>query len=97
MIVHPCEVFQWAVLQAAASVIMADNHPSGEISLSQLSANISSQLPAWGDTSQLNVSLLDVIYEVEDLANGSAAQQYRRRHAARTLIPKFADEQERSP
>ena len=35
MIVHPCEVFQWAVLQAAASVIMADNHPSGEISLSQ--------------------------------------------------------------
>ena len=78
-------------------VVPEGGHTEGEISLSQLSSNISSQLPAWGDTTQLNVSLLDVIYEVEDLANGSAAQQYRRRHAARTLIPKFADEQERSP
>jgi len=34
-IVHPREVFQPAVSQSAASVVLAHNHPSGDVSPSQ--------------------------------------------------------------
>ena len=75
-------------------VVPERGHKEGEITLAQLSDNVTNSLPPWGDTSQLNVTLLDVVYEVEDLPNATTPQQYRRRHAARKLIPKFADEQE---
>ena len=48
-IVHPRELFQAAVSQAAASVIMAHNHPSGEVSPSQDDIDLTRRLVRAGE------------------------------------------------
>ena len=64
-IVHPREVFQAAVSQAAASVIMAHNHPSGEVSPSQDDIDLTRRLVRAGEI--MGIDVLDhLIIGVDD-------------------------------
>ena len=56
-IVHPREVFQWAVQYHAASVILAHNHPSGDVSPSQDDINLTRRLVQAGEI--LGIDVLD--------------------------------------
>ena len=64
-IVHPRELFQAAVSQAAASVIMAHNHPSGEVSPSQDDIDLTRRLVRAGEI--MGIDVLDhLIIGVDD-------------------------------
>ena len=54
-IVHPREVFRTAVAQAAASVILAHNHPSGDVSPSQDDINLTRRLVQAGEIMGIDV------------------------------------------
>ena len=56
-IVHPREVFQPAVLQAAASVILAHNHPSGDVSPSQDDIDLTRRIVQAGEI--MGIEVLD--------------------------------------
>lgn len=56
-IVHPREVFHWAVQYHAASVILAHNHPSGDVSPSQDDINLTRRLVQAGEI--LGIDVLD--------------------------------------
>ena len=58
-IVHPREVFHWAVQYHAASVILAHNHPSGDVSPSQDDINLTRRLVQAGEI--LGIDVLDHI------------------------------------
>jgi DNA repair protein RadC len=64
-IVHPREVFQPAVSQAAASVILAHNHPSGDVSPSQDDIDLTRRLVQAGEI--MGIDVLDhLIIGVDD-------------------------------
>lgn len=56
-IVHPREVFRPAVLQAAASIVLVHNHPSGDPEPSEEDLSITKRLVQVGDL--LGISVLD--------------------------------------
>ena len=58
-IVHPREVFRLAVEHSAASVILAHNHPSGDVSPSQDDLNLTRRLMQAGEI--LGIDVLDHI------------------------------------
>lgn len=58
-IVHPREVFRTAVEHSAASVILAHNHPSGDVSPSQDDINLTQRLVQAGEI--MGIDVLDHI------------------------------------
>ena len=58
-LVHPREVFQSAVLESAASVILLHNHPSGEVIPSQEDKEITYRLIESGK--MMDITVLDHI------------------------------------
>ena len=58
-VVHPREVFQPALLAGAVSIIVAHNHPSGNLTPSEADINVTEQLSAAGKL--LGIKLLDHI------------------------------------
>jgi len=58
-LVHPREVFHQAILNAAASIILVHNHPSGETEPSQEDKNITSRLVQSGKI--MDIPVLDHI------------------------------------
>ena len=58
-LVHPREVFKGAILDNAASVIVAHNHPSGSLEASNQDIAITTQLKEAGNI--LGISVLDHI------------------------------------
>lgn len=54
-IVHPREVFRMAVEQGAASIILAHNHPSGDVSPSQDDLNLTRRLAQAGEIMGIDV------------------------------------------
>lgn len=48
-LVHPREVFQRAILAGAASIIIAHNHPSGELDISDQDREVTTQIKEAGD------------------------------------------------
>jgi DNA repair protein RadC len=63
-IVHPREVFQFALLSNANSIVFVHNHPSGELRASPADITISKQLQEAGKL--LNIKLLDSIIVTEE-------------------------------
>ena len=43
-LVHPREVFQRAILSGAASIIIAHNHPSGELDISEQDEEVNKRI-----------------------------------------------------
>jgi len=63
-LVHPREVFADPITDRASAVIVAHNHPSGNLSPSQDDLNVTAQLKAAGHT--LGIKLLDhIIFNLE--------------------------------
>lgn len=58
-IVHPREVFKPAILSNAAAIIMAHNHPSGDVTPSKEDINITHRIKEGGKL--LGIQLLDHI------------------------------------
>jgi len=58
-LVHPREVFKFAILANAAAVILAHNHPSGEVSPSQDDIELTRRLVQVGEV--LGIEVLDHI------------------------------------
>ena len=58
-IVHPREVFQSAVFHSAASVILAHNHPSGDVSPSKDDVDLTNRLVKAGQI--MGIDVLDHI------------------------------------
>lgn len=56
-IVHPREVFRPAILQAAASIVLVHNHPSGDAEPSEEDVGISKRLVECGEL--LGIAVLD--------------------------------------
>ncbi|MEE3043503.1 MAG: DNA repair protein RadC [Candidatus Latescibacterota bacterium] len=56
-IVHPREVFQVAVAKSAASIVLAHNHPSGDVSPSRDDVDLTRRLQRAGDI--MGVDILD--------------------------------------
>jgi len=48
-LVHPREVFQRAILSGAASIIIAHNHPSGSLDVSQADREVTKRIRQAGD------------------------------------------------
>ena len=72
-IVHPREVFQWAVQYHAASVILAHNHPSGDVSPSQDDINLTRRLVQAGEI--LGIDVLDhLIVGADDFISSEGAR-----------------------
>jgi len=63
-IVHPREVFRPAVLSAAAAVILAHNHPSGDVTPSQEDLNLTARLVDAGKI--LGIEVLDHLIVAEN-------------------------------
>lgn len=63
-IVHPREVFRDAIVNSAASIIVAHNHPSGDPTPSTDDVNITRRLMAAGET--IGIELLDHIVIGDD-------------------------------
>jgi len=58
-VVHPREVFKRALLQNACSILVAHNHPSGDLTPSTLDVDVSKKLKMSGEV--LGVELIDHI------------------------------------
>ncbi|MGL5381800.1 JAB domain-containing protein [Clostridium sp.] len=58
-IVHPREVFKMAILSNAYSLVLAHNHPSGDITPSKEDINISKRLKECGEL--IGIKILDHI------------------------------------
>jgi len=58
-VVHPREVFKPAIAYASASIIVAHNHPSGDLTPSQDDINITKRLVETGKA--IGIDLLDHI------------------------------------
>lgn len=56
-IVHPREVFKTAIISNAASILIAHNHPSGDIEPSKEDINITERIKQSGDI--IGIKLLD--------------------------------------
>ena len=56
-VVHPREVFKTAILSNAASIILAHNHPSGDVTPSKQDINITHRINECGKI--LGIDLLD--------------------------------------
>lgn len=56
-LVHPREVFKIAILANSASIVVAHNHPSGDVKPSQEDIDITTRLKEAGEL--LNIKLLD--------------------------------------
>lgn len=56
-VVHPREVFQAAILSGAVAIIVAHNHPSGDVRPSQADRDITKRLKEAGEL--LNIKVLD--------------------------------------
>ena len=54
-IVHPREIFKMAILSNAYSLILAHNHPSGDVTLSKEDINISKRLKECGELIGINI------------------------------------------
>jgi DNA repair protein RadC len=67
-LVHPREVFQPAVLQCAASVILVHNHPSGDLTPSSEDKAVTSRLETAGEV--LGITVLDHIIVGTDADSG---------------------------
>lgn len=63
-IIHPREIFQVAVLNSCARIIVAHNHPSGDISPSYEDRDVTNRLVQAGEI--LGISLLDHIIVTQD-------------------------------
>jgi len=48
-LVHPREVFQRAILSGAASIIIAHNHPSGNLQISEQDREVTRRIRKAGD------------------------------------------------
>ncbi|MCL2223097.1 MAG: hypothetical protein FWC20_12140, partial [Oscillospiraceae bacterium] len=48
-LVHPREVFAYAIEDRAASIIVAHNHPSGMLDISQSDTDVTNRLKQVGD------------------------------------------------
>lgn len=55
-LVHPREVFKMAILANANSIIIAHNHPSGDVSPSKEDINITTKLKEAGDIIGINIT-----------------------------------------
>lgn len=62
--IHPREIFKFAFLANAAEIIVAHNHPSGDLSPSDADVSVTKQLIEAGNLLQL--PLLDHIIVTED-------------------------------
>ena len=62
--VHPREVFRQALLNSAAAIIIAHNHPSGDVSPSRQDLEITSRLREVGEI--LGIALLDHVIVAGD-------------------------------
>ena len=72
-IVHPREVFHWAVQYHAASVILAHNHPSGDVAPSQDDINLTRRLVQAGEI--LGIDVLDhIIVGPDDFISSEGAR-----------------------
>ena len=63
-IVHPREVFQTAVSESAASVALAHNHPSGDVSPSQDDIELTRRLVQAGEI--MGIDVLDHLIISDD-------------------------------
>lgn len=63
-IIHPREIFQVAVLNSCANIIVAHNHPSGDISPSYEDRDVTNRLVQAGEI--LGINLLDHIIVTQD-------------------------------
>lgn len=63
-LVHPREVFAEAITDRAASIIVAHNHPSGNLEASQADVDVSERLISIGDL--LGIKLIDHIVVSRD-------------------------------
>ena len=63
-IVHPREVFKPAILASAAAVIIAHNHPSGDVTPSAADLQVHKRIKEAGDL--LGIRLLDALVVSED-------------------------------
>jgi DNA repair protein RadC len=63
-LVHPRETFRRAVMQGSASIIVAHNHPSGEVDPSDADTNTTKKLLDAGEL--LGISMLDHIIFTKD-------------------------------
>lgn len=63
-IVHPREVFKTAVISNSASIIIAHNHPSGDVNPSNEDINITERIKEAGNI--LGIKLLDHLIIGED-------------------------------
>lgn len=62
-IVHPREVFRPAIINAAATVILAHNHPSGDVTPSQEDLNLTARMVEGGR--MLGIDILDHLIVTE--------------------------------
>ena len=67
-IVHPREVFQRAILAGAISLVVAHNHPSGNLTPSAEDYNVTKRLKEAGEV--IGIQLLDHLI-ISDVANVS--------------------------
>jgi DNA repair protein RadC len=74
-LVHPREVFRAAVQQAAAAVLLAHNHPSGDSTPSQEDISITDRLKKAGEI--VGIQVLDHIVIGDDVV--SIVEQQTRR------------------
>ena len=58
-LVHPREVFKTAILNGAASIILAHNHPSGDVTPSREDIDLTKRMAQSGDI--LGIEILDHI------------------------------------
>ncbi len=58
-VVHPREIFNWAVRLSAASIIVAHNHPSGDPTPSPADVEVTKAIKTAGDT--MSIALIDHI------------------------------------
>jgi DNA repair protein RadC len=63
-IVHPREVFKFAILASAASVILVHNHPSGQLDPSSEDINLTHRLVEAGEL--MGIPVLDHIIITDD-------------------------------
>ncbi|PTY03667.1 DNA repair protein RadC [Opitutaceae bacterium EW11] len=76
-LVHPREVFRYALLQSAAAIIVAHNHPSGDPSPSAADIQVTRQLREAAKT--VCIDLLDhvIVGNKEDDPSGNGFYSFR--------------------
>jgi DNA repair protein RadC len=74
-IVHPRETFRRAIVEGAASIIIAHNHPSGEVDPSDEDVTVTKRMHEAGEL--LGITMLDhIIFSSEGYFSFRANQKY---------------------